>query len=203
MYRRSMRARQVGESCYNLVVPRLFLALDLPDEVDMDIQMMSGGIPGARWQKPEQLHLTLHFLGEVDGGVMRRLIAALGQLEAPAFELGLRGAGVFPPRGQPRVIWLGVDPPEPVRVLHQRSARILDELGLERERRKFSPHVTVARLRKEARAEQVGSWVQGHALYRSARFMVDHVRLYSSITAARGAKYTCEAMFELEPAEDS
>ena len=180
-------------------MPRLFLGLDLPDEIDRDIQLMSGGVQGARWQTPEQLHLTLHFLGEVDGGTARRLTAALDRLHAPAFELELCGAGVFPPRGQPRVLWLGVEPPDPVSLLHQRCARILDELRLDRERRKFAPHVTIARLRRDVDAPAAARWVLDHALYRSPRFTVDHVRLYSSITSHRGAKYTTEAIYELEP----
>ena len=183
-------------------MPRLFLGLDLPDALDLDIQMMSGGVPGARWQTPELLHLTLHFLGEVDGGTARRLRAALEQLDAPAFDLQLRGAGVFPPRGLARVIWLGVEAPDPVRLVHARSARILDELGLDRERRKYTPHVTVARLGKSHTPDAVSRWVVDHALYRSPSFRIDHLRLYSSVTSQRGPKYTVEAEFPLADPDD-
>lgn len=178
-------------------MPRLFLGLDLPDEVDLDLQLMSGGIPEARWQAAEQLHLTLHFLGDVDGGLARRLIAALERLEAPAFDMQLRGAGVFPPRGLPRTLWIGVSEPDPVRLIHQRSARIIDGLGIERERRKFVPHVTIARFGKRVSATTVGEWVSNHALYTSASFRVDHVRLYSSVLSQRGAKYRVEAAYGL------
>jgi 2'-5' RNA ligase len=178
-------------------MPRLFLGLDLPDEVDLDLQMMAGGIEDARWQAPEQLHLTLHFLGDLDGGRMRRLIAALAELEAPAFDMQLRGVGVFPPRGQPRILWVGVAEPEPVRLVHRRSARILDELGLDREHRKYVPHVTLARFGKRVKPRQVGEWVRNHALYDSARFHVDHLRLYSSVLSDRGPKYRAEAVVPL------
>ena len=178
-------------------MPRLFLALDLPDALDMQLQLMIGGIHGARWQQPEQLHLTLIFLGDVDGGDQRRLIAALDRLDAPAFEMRLRGAGVFPPRGKPRVVWLGVAEPEPVRLVYQRCAAIVDRLGLEREHRKFSPHVTLARLGKHASEVEAGEWVSRHALYASEPFLVDHVRLYSSVVSAKGAKYRTEAAFSL------
>ena len=180
-------------------MPRLFLGLALPEAVTLDIQMMTGGVAGARWQTPEQLHLTLHFLGEVDGGQMRRLISSLDQLSAPAFDMQLQGAGVFPPRGAPRVIWLGLAEPDPVRLIHQRLAKIIDELGLERERRKFAPHVTVARLRKQADTAAAARWVSDHALYRSDTFPVDEVHLYSSITSHRGPKYTIEASYALDP----
>lgn len=178
-------------------MPRLFLGFDLPDEVDFDLQIMAGGIQEARWQTPEQLHLTLHFIGDVDGGQLRRLIAALDELEAPAFDMQLRGVGVFPPRGLPRVLWAGVADPEPLHLVHRRCARILDELELERERRKYAPHVTLARFGKRVNPRQVGQWVSGHALYSSARFWVDHLRLYSSILSNRGPKYRTEAVFPL------
>jgi 2'-5' RNA ligase len=182
-------------------VPRLFLGIDLPDAIDFDIQLMSGGIPGARWQTAEQLHLTLHFLGDVDGGDARRLRAALEDLEAPSFTMQLRGAGVFPLRGPGRSLWLGVTEGDPVRLIHDRSARIIDELGLEREHRKFIPHVTVARL-KNADARKLGEWITNHALYASPEFPVTEVTLYSSVLSHAGAKYRVEAVYPLSPLDE-
>ncbi len=181
-------------------MPRLFLGLDLPDDVDFDLQLTAGGIPGARWLKPDQLHLTLHFLGEVDGGEMRELVAALDELSAPAFDMRLSGAGVFPPRGPARVLWVGVADPQPVRVVQERTGRILDRVGIDRERRKFHPHVTVARLDRAPR-EDVADWVTGHSLYSSRSFLVDRVRLYSSVLGREGAKYRVEAAIPLESSE--
>ncbi|PRP94262.1 RNA 2',3'-cyclic phosphodiesterase [Enhygromyxa salina] len=177
---------------------RLFLGLDLPDDVDFDLSLMAGGIRGARWQAVEQLHLTLHFLGELDGGEARRLIAALDQVETPAFELQLGGAGVFPPRGQPRTAWIGVTRGvEPLELAHQRCARIIDACGVERDRRKWTPHVTVARMGRDADSREVNEWVRNHALYASASFRVEHLRLYSSIRSQQGPKYRTEAVFAL------
>lgn len=179
-------------------MPRVFLGIDLPDALDDELQLMAGGIPRARWQTPEQLHLTLHFLGEIDGGALRRLIDALDQqLECPAFEMQLRGAGVFPPRGEPRILWLGVADPEPLHLLHRRCAAIIDDQGLERERRKFHAHVTLARL-KRAPERKVGEWVAGHSLYASAPFPVDALTVYSSLLSQRGARYQVEAELELD-----
>jgi 2'-5' RNA ligase len=180
-------------------MPRLFLGLDLPDDIDIDLQMIGGGIQDARWQTVEQMHLTLHFLDDVDGGEMRELIAAFDdELEAPAFDLQLRGVGVFPPRGLPRTLWVGVAEPEPVRLLHRRCARIIDELGLDRDRRKYTPHVTLARFGPGVRAGEVGEWVRDHALYSSRRFRVDHVHLYSSVLGHRASKYQIEASYPLD-----
>jgi 2'-5' RNA ligase len=180
-------------------MPRLFLGLDLPNDIDIELQMLGGGIQDARWQTLEQLHLTLHFLDEVDGGEMRELMAALDDLEAPAFDLHLRGVGVFPPRGQPRTLWVGVAEPDPVRLLHRRCARIIDEIGLDRDHRKYTPHVTIARFGPRVPASEVGEWVRGHALYASRGFRVDEVHLYSSVVGQRGSKYEIEASYELDP----
>jgi 2'-5' RNA ligase len=176
---------------------RLFLGLDLPDDVDADLQLTIGGIPGARWQTVEQLHLTLHFLGEVDGRATRQLTAALAELEAPAFEMRLQGVGVFPPRGPARVLWIGVREPDPIRLLHERCGKLIDRLGLERERRKFAPHVTIARLDRSPQ-QNVAAWVTGHALYASSSWQVDRVQLYSSVLGRGGPKYRIEAEFPFE-----
>jgi 2'-5' RNA ligase len=173
-------------------MPRLFLGLDLPDEVDSDLQLTIGGIPGARWQSIEQLHLTLHFLGDVDGRAMRQLIAGLAELSAPAFEMRLQGVGVFPPRGPARVLWVGVRDPDPIRLLHERSGKIIDRLGLDRERRKFAPHVTLARLDRSPH-QDVATWITGHALYASEPWHVSRVQVYSSVLGRGGPKYHVEA----------
>jgi RNA 2',3'-cyclic 3'-phosphodiesterase len=178
-------------------VPRLFLAIDLPDAIDFDIQIMAGGIPGARWQTAEQLHLTLHFLGDVDGGDARRLEAALAELDAPSFRARLQGAGVFPLRGPARVLWLGLADPDPIRLVHERSGRIIDALGLDRERRKYVPHVTVARL-QQADERRLGAWVADHLVYESPPFEVRQVQLLSSVLTQAGPKYRVEAVYPLQ-----
>ena len=108
---------------------------------------------------------------------------------------------MFPLRGPARSLWVGVTEADPVRLIHDRSARIIDELGLEREHRKFVPHVTVARLRN-ADERRLGEWVAGHALYASAPFLVDEVRLYSSVLSNSGAKYRTEAVYALDHPDD-
>ncbi|MCA9713274.1 MAG: RNA 2',3'-cyclic phosphodiesterase [Myxococcales bacterium] len=182
-------------------MPRLFIGLDLPDLVDQQLELLHGGLPGARWEGRDKLHLTLTFLGDTDGGLARAITDALGELEAPAFELELAGVGVFPPRGQPRVIWVGVRHPEPVRELKRRVDRLLTPLGIEPERRKFAPHVTLARL-KRTPERRVAEFVQAHALYACLPFRVDAVRLYSSVLSRHGSKYRVEAAFPLGRGRD-
>jgi 2'-5' RNA ligase len=175
-------------------VPRLFLGLDLPDVVDSDLQLTIGGIPGARWQSADQLHLTLHFLGDVEARTMRELITAFAELRVPSFDMRLQGVGVFPHRGPARALWFGVRDPDPIRLLHERCGKIIDRLGLERERRKFAPHVTIARLDR-APAQDVAAWITGHALYATESWHVDRVQLYSSMLGRHGPRYHVEANF--------
>ncbi|MBK8262971.1 MAG: RNA 2',3'-cyclic phosphodiesterase [Nannocystis sp.] len=179
-------------------MPRLFIGLDLPDEVDAHLELISGGVPGARWQGRDRLHLTLRFLDECDGGLARALVDALARVHMPGFPLVLRGVGVFPPRGEPTSLWIGVDDPKPLHELRRRIDRALDRLPVPADPRKFAPHVTIARL-KAAPIPAVVDFMGAHALLRSAEFAVERFFLYSSIQSPKGAKYRIEAGFPLAP----
>jgi len=84
---------------------RLFVAIDLPEDVKNHLSLMSYGMPGARWVDDDQVHLTLHFIGEVDGGVFEDLREALGEIKCATFTITLSGTGHFPPRGKPTILW--------------------------------------------------------------------------------------------------
>ena len=88
---------------------RLFVALSVPDAVAQSLLLLQGGVPGARWQTREQLHLTLRFIGEVDGRETAALKDALAAIDAPAFHLELHGVGQFGNR-KPNTLWAAVRP---------------------------------------------------------------------------------------------
>lgn len=176
---------------------RLFIGIELPEPVTARLELMGGGIPGARWESGEKLHLTLRFLGEVDHGLARQLEHALEQVDFPPFSLALRGVGVFPPRGTPRVLWAGVDDSSLVTELHAAIEKVLGPLGFEPEHRKFHPHVTLARLKRPV-VRRVAEFVAQHALLSTEPFEVGHFTLYSSVLNPRGSKYRVEARFELQ-----
>jgi RNA 2',3'-cyclic 3'-phosphodiesterase len=178
-------------------VPILFIAIAMPALVREHLALVQGGIPGARWEEPDKLHLTLRYVGDVDGGLARRITEALDAVGGDAFELQLAGVGHFPPRGRPRSLWLGVDDPAPLAALHERIERVLTKLELEPERRNFAPHVTIARL-KNAPERRVAEFIAHHALLRPAAFEVTSFGLYSSIRGPAGSKYRLEASFALE-----
>lgn len=118
---------------------RLFVAVDVPPAVKRELVRLCSGLPGARWVAGEQIHLTLRFIGEVDGGVFRDIQEGLAAITGAPFALHLAGLGFFPPRGQPRVLWAGVEPVDPVAALRNKVETALVGLGLPPEGRKFSP----------------------------------------------------------------
>jgi len=175
---------------------RLFVAIDLPAEVKERLRALCGGLPGARWVDGEQLHLTLRFIGEVDGGVRDEIAGGLAEVQAAAFPLALQGVGHFPPRGQPRVVWVGVERSPPLIHLHGRVESALAAAGMERDGRKFSPHITLARLTATP-ATRVGRYLEEFGLFRTEPFPVDEFTLYSSTLTRHGAVHTPVATYPL------
>ena len=180
---------------------RLFAALTLPDDVNDELELFASGLPGARWSPPERRHLTLRFIGEVDGLVYQDVLGALESVQVSPFELSLRGVGHFPPRGAPRSLWAGVDESDALRRLYRRVDRVLVEAGLEPERRKYVPHVTLARLNGTP-TSRVASYLASNALYRSRTFRVEGFSLFSSQLFEHGPEYTLEASYLLPEADE-
>jgi RNA 2',3'-cyclic 3'-phosphodiesterase len=175
---------------------RLFVAIDPPEEVRGALAAMGFGLPGAKWVAQEQLHLTLRFIGEVDGGAFRDIQEALAALRARPFLLRLKGVGHFPPRGQPRVLWAGVEPNSSLLQLRNQVEKALVRTGLEPEHRKFAPHITLARLR-ETPLGRLTNFLAGNAMYASEPFPVNEFHLYSSSLSAKGSIHTREVSYLL------
>ncbi len=175
---------------------RLFVALDPPEEARREVRKICRDVPGARWTPPHQLHLTLRFIGEADPAQFSRVREALAAVCGEPFSLRLQGAGRFPPRGAPRILWVGVDPEEPVRGLAEGIERALAGAGLEPESRPFSPHLTLARLR-DARFRDAGEFLVQGREFRTDFFPVAEFFLYSSVLAPGGATHTREAAYPL------
>lgn len=175
---------------------RLFVAVDLPEEIKKEVGAMGFGIPGAKWVEPEQLHLTLRFIGEVDGGVFADIREALDEVRGEPFPMRLKGFGHFPPRKPPRVLWVGVEGNEELVRLRNRIEQALVRAGLEPEHRKFSPHITLARL-KETPLKRLTNFFAGNALYASPSFEVSEFHLYSSRLSPKGAVHTREETYPL------
>ena len=174
---------------------RLFVALAIPDGVAEGLLLLQGGIPGARWSTREQLHLTLRFIGEVDGRDAQAIDDALASIHAPAFSLELKGVGEFGGRN-PRALWAGVRDEERLGHLQRKIESAVQRVGIAPEARKFSPHVSLARLRGSPR-ERVITFLSAHALYASPPFAVNAFILYSSTLTPNGSLYRPERSYRL------
>ena len=174
---------------------RLFVALSLPAPVQDSLLALQGGVPGARWQKREQLHLTLRFIGEVDGRQMVAIDDALSAISVPAFSLELKTVGSFGGR-TPRDLWAGVKPNDALSHLQRKIESALQRIGLEPDRRKYTPHVTLARLKGSSNGH-VMDFITDHALYASGGFAVDGFILFSSKITSDGGIYRAEKAYRL------
>lgn len=176
---------------------RLFVALDMPWSVREQLAALSGtGIPGARWVPPENYHLTLRFIGEIRGHVARDVDDALLGIRARGFALTLTGMGTFAKGGISNALWVGVERTGSLDHLRNKVETALQRCGLEPERRKFQPHVTLARLDNPAEGK-VAAFVQAHNLFRTEPIPVEHFTLFSSLLNKDHAVYTPEAEYEL------
>lgn len=176
---------------------RLFVALSLPDEVAQSLMLIQGGVPGARWQAREQLHLTLRFIGQVDGQDAAMLDDALATIRAPAFDLQLHAVGQFGGK-QTHSLWAAVRRHELLEHLQRKVDTAIRRVGQPQDQHKFMPHVTLARLRN-SQPGKVLEWLTHHALYTSAEFPVRAFSLYSSKLTSDGSIYRIEQDYPLEP----
>jgi 2'-5' RNA ligase len=179
-------------------VIRLFVGLELPEVTRERLALMCAGLPGARWVKPENLHLTLRFIGDVENGVAEDVDDALARVRAPAFDLELDGVGFFGKPAAARALWAGVAKSELLNHMQMKVETAVQRAGLPAEARKFSPHVTLARL-KGAPLQRLRRYVGENADFRAGPIAIERFVLFSSFLSSSGAIYTPEAYYDLEP----
>jgi RNA 2',3'-cyclic 3'-phosphodiesterase len=177
---------------------RLFVALDLPFEVRDRLATLATttGIPGARWVPPENYHLTLRFLGELPGHDAEEIDHALAAVKAKGFNLTLSGLGTFARSGRATALWVGATRCEGLDRLAAKIETAVQRCGLEPERRRFQPHVTLARLDNVPEAK-LAAFVQGYNLFRVGPVPVAHFTLFSSRLGKEASVYTPEVEYEL------
>lgn len=156
-----------------------------------------GGVTGARWQTEEQLHLTLRFIGEVERHLATDIAAALATVRHPSFEIALNGIGSFEKRGK-GALWAGVAPHQQLRELHKKIDQLCVRLGLEAEARAYLPHITLARLGRDA--GPIDSFIAGAGGATSPPFPVDSFILYESDLTPEGPVYSVVERYPLERA---
>lgn len=176
---------------------RLFVALDLPENVRDRVAGLCGGVPGVRWIDPQNLHLTLRFIGEVEEPLLPEIDTALSTVRSPAFGLALNGVDIFGDRRRARVLWVGARSSDVLISLQSRTETALSRAGLVPEPRKFHPHVTLARL-KGMRSDRLVGYLEANAAFMTQEFSVDEFVLYSSHFGRNGATYIREAAYPLD-----
>ncbi|HRX35046.1 MAG TPA: RNA 2',3'-cyclic phosphodiesterase [Aestuariivirga sp.] len=177
-------------------MPRLFTGLEIPADVAFDLSLMRGGIAGARWIDPECHHITLRFIGDIPDGLAREIAYELEGVEARPFQLRLSGCGVFG-GSKPHTLYARVEESADLRRLQAVHERICQVLGLPPEGRKFTPHVTLARLR-EPDLGALHRFVADHNLYKSRVFEVARFVLFSSRPSRGGGPYAVEESYQLQ-----
>lgn len=187
---------------------RLFVGVDLPEEVrgrlGEAIAGLRGEVPGVRWIRPENLHITTRFLGETAESQLAELRASL-EAAAAAVPCGDRvlvvGLSAIGERRRPRMVWAGVrDEKRVLAGLHDRVERALSSLGYPGEGRDYHAHLTLARLKK--RAPGLVEALEGRATLEMGEFPVQELTLFSSRLHPDGARYERLAAFPLGGGEE-
>jgi 2'-5' RNA ligase len=176
-------------------MPRLFTGLEIPPDIGQALSSLRGGLPGARWIDPENYHLTLRFIGDVDDITAQEVALVLGRVQRGAFELHLDGLTSFGGR-KPRAVVASVAPEPRLLEVQAEHERLMKRIGLEPEGRKYTPHVTLARLR-ESSSRQVADYLAARGFFRTSNFKVSRFVLFSSRNSVGGGPYVVEASYPL------
>jgi 2'-5' RNA ligase len=176
-------------------MPRLFTALEIPASVAMSLSLLRGGLSGARWIDPENYHITLRFIGDIDNRTAEEVADALMRVDRPSFDLALQGLNAFGSR-KPHSLIACVKTPLALKDLQAEHEHILQRIGLERERRRFTPHVTLARL-KNPSGPDLAAYLALRGDFRTAPFPVGRFVLLSSRASRGGGPYVMEEAYPL------
>jgi RNA 2',3'-cyclic 3'-phosphodiesterase len=176
-------------------MPRLFTALEIPSQIGQSMAQLRGGLPGARWIDPENYHLTLRFIGDIDDALAEEIADLLGQVERPAFNLCIDGLDSFGGH-KPRAVVAAISPVARLVELQAEHERIMQRVGLQPER-KYKPHVTLARLGRDTSSRQVADFLAIRQPFRLPPFSVSRFVLYSSRASVGGGPYVVEAGYPL------
>ena len=179
-------------------MPRLFTALEIPRDAALSLSLLRGGLPGARWIDVENYHITLRFIGDVEGHVADEVANALDRVRRPEFMLNLSGVDAFGSK-KPHSIYAGVSPSPELNALQGEIERICQRLRIPADPRKFTPHVTLARLRNPHIADVV-HYLSSRGNFSTMPFKVSRFVLMSSRDSVGGGPYVVEEAWPLVPA---
>jgi 2'-5' RNA ligase len=177
-------------------MPRLFTGLELPAGVVGQLALMRGGVVGARWLEPEDYHVTLRFIGDIDAGAARDIDETLSDIHRPNALVRFEGLSWFG-GAKPRAIVAKVQPEAALMDLQAEQERRLRRIGIEPETRKYTPHVTLARLRGASQAA-VANYLAARGALVADSFTAERFVLYSARDGSGGGPYVVEAAYPLD-----
>ena len=176
-------------------MPRLFAGLEVPAEIGQSLSNLRGGLPGARWIDPENYHVTLRVIGDIDGMSANEIASMLFRINRKPFEVKVQGLQSFGGR-KPRAVVASVEPSRPLIELQAELERLMQRLGLDPEGRKFTPHVTLARL-YDASSQDVADYLSVRGYFPSRTFLASRFVLFSSRASTGGGPYVVEDSYAL------
>lgn len=176
---------------------RSFVALNIPDAVAGTVgpfvDDLRGKVRGVRWVRTDQLHLTMKFLGDIDGGDVPAIAEALEGVAAhvSSITVSIRGTGYFPPGGRPRVVWLDMaDGADEIAALQGRMEDVLETLGFAREGRPFRPHLTIGRVKELGERAVLTSLLAAAKERHWGTFCAETIHLMRSELFPTGPRYS-------------
>lgn len=176
-------------------MPRLFTGLEIPPEIGDCLSSLRGGLPGARWVDPENYHLTLRFIGDINGADANEIAATLMRVNRKPFEVALEGLSTFGGK-KPRAVVASVRPSRPLMELQAELERLIRRFGFDPQGRKFTPHVTLARLR-ETSTQDVANYLSIRGYFPTRKFVASRFVLFSSRASVGGGPYLVEDSYAL------
>lgn len=177
-------------------MPRLFTGLEVPHDVQLALSLKRGGLFGARWIDPENYHITLCFIGDVDNRTANEVSDELDRLShSSGFRIKLSQLGSFG-GDRPRALFAAVEPSEGLTHLQSAHERVLRRAGVEPEARRFVPHVALARL-KGTSAPEVAEFIHQAGHFAPLEFTVGRFVLFSSRASVGGGPYLVEQSYPL------
>jgi len=179
-------------------MPRLFTGIEVPIEIALALSTLRGGLPGARWIDPENYHLTLRFMGDIDDDAAGEVADNLARIRLKSFPIVIDGLGAFGAR-RPHSLFARVTLTEELAALQQHHERAIQRAGLPPDPRRFIPHVTIARLRGVSN-QGVATYLELRAGFSAGPFSAERFVLFSSKEGTGGGPYLVELGYPLDAA---
>ena len=184
--------------CENFDLPRLFTGLEIPPAIAAELSLLRGGVPGARWIEPEDYHITLRFIGDIEPRIASEADETLSEIRRASFQVAIDALSWFG-ADKPRAIIATVKATAAIVELQAEHERRLRRIGVAPEPRKFTPHVTIARLRSTS-PHAVGDYLSARGYFPSLQFAATRFVLFSARDSVGGGPYVVEAAYPLAKA---